>query len=137
MNTPANWQLLKDAMGRSIFRGRFDMVDNPGLILFYVTKFLQENVYFHRPTDTWVIAQEENGRLLIHNIFSGTLTETGQVLNLFGSAAREVVFGFTPPETEGYTVAEHHEEDCTLFIKGDLLKLIAGQKLRIPSLSHA
>ena len=37
------------------------MVDNPGLILFYVTKFLQENVYFHLPTDTWVIAQEENG----------------------------------------------------------------------------
>lgn len=136
MDTPAKWQLLKDAMKRSIFRGRFDMVDNPGLILFYVTKFLQDNVYVHRPSDTWVIAEEENGRLLIHNIFSGTLTGTGQVLGLFGNSAGEIVFGFTPLETEGYNVAEHREEDCTLFIKGGL-KFIAGQKLRIPSLSHA
>lgn len=137
MDTPARWQLLKDAMERSIFRGRCDMIGNPGLILFYVTKFLQESVYVHRPTDTWVIADTEDGRFFIHNIFSGTLTETDQVLKLFGSCAKEAVFGFTPPETANYTVTEHHEEDCTFFIKGDQLKLIAGQKLRIPSLSHA
>lgn len=137
MNCPAAWQRLKQAMERSVFKGRLDMVGNSGLLFFYVSGFMRENVYYHAPSGTYVIAEQEGQRLLLHNVFSGTLTELPEVLALFGEELRQVTLGFTPADQAAYRVEELHEEDCTLFIKGDSLKIIEQEKLRIPSLSHA
>ena len=137
MNCPAAWQRLKQAMERNVFHGRLDMVGNSGLPFFYVSGFMQECVYYHAPSDTYVIAEQEGQRLLLHNVFSGTLTELPEVLTLFGEEFRQVTLGFTPADQTAYQVEELHEEDCTFFIKGDALKIIEQEKLRIPSLSHA
>lgn len=137
MNSPARWKLLEDAMETNIFHGRFDMIQNSGLILFYVTKYMQENVYYHGPSDTYVIADTDGKNLFLHNVFSGTLTELDQVIELFGKGIRHVTLGFVPMDPEKYEVTEVHEEDCTLFIKGSALKIMEQERLRIPSLSHA
>lgn len=137
MNSPARWKLLEDAMETNIFHGRFDMIQNNGLILFYVTKYMQENVYYHGPSDTYVIADTDGKNLFLHNVFSGTLTELDQVIELFGKGIRHVTLGFVPMDPEKYEVTEVHEEDCTLFIKGSALKIMEQERLRIPSLSHA
>lgn len=137
MDSPARWKLLEDAMETNIFHGRFDMIQNNGLILFYVTKYMQENVYYHCPSDTYVIADTDGKNLFLHNVFSGTLTELDQVIELFGKGIRHVTLGFVPMDPEKYEVTEVHEEDCTLFIKGSALKIMEQERLRIPSLSHA
>lgn len=137
MNNPDAWRRLEEAMEHTVFRGRFDMVNNSGLIMFYVTKFMQESVYYHKETDTYVIADVENGKLFLHNIFSGKLREAEEAAALFGEDIREIVLGFTPVETEGYEITEVREEDCTFFVKGKALEVIAAEKLRIPSLAHA
>ena len=137
MNNPESWEQLQDVMRRNVFGGRFDMVNNSELIMFYVTKFMQEDVYYHEATDTYVIAEVEEGSLFIHNVFSSALRNLDEVIALFGADIKEVTLGFVPMETEGYTVTEYHEEDCTFFIKGEALNAVELDKLRIPTLSHA
>lgn len=137
MDNNEKWKQLISVMNRNVFRGRFDMVNNNELIMFYVTKFMQENVFYHEATDTYVIAEPEGESLFIHNVFSTTIEDLGEVIALFGEEIKEVTLGFVPMETEGYTVTEYHEEDCTFFIKGEALNAVELDKLRIPTLSHA
>ena len=137
MDNKAAWELLVNAMEQNVFHGKFDMVNNPELIMFYVTKFMQENVYYHKPTQTYVIAEVEGENLFIHNVFSANLTELDAVIALFGEEIKAVTLGFVPTDAGKYEVAEFHEEDCTFFIKGEELAVMEWEKLRIPSLSHA
>lgn len=137
MDNSGRWELLKKAMERNVFHGRFDMLDNGELILFYVTKFMQNNVYYHKPTDTWVIAEPEGKSVFLHNVFSGTLTGLNEVIRLFGKGIQTVTLGFVPTDKEIYDAAELHEEDCTLFVKGISPEMLKKEMLRIPSLSHA
>lgn len=137
MDSPSRWKLLENAMEHNIFHGRFDMIDNKGLILFYVTKFMQENVYYHKATDTCVIAETEDKSLFLHNVFSSTLTELNEVTRLFGKNIQNVTLGFVPAAKESYDAAVLQEKDCTLFVKGFVPELPEKEMLRIPSLSHA
>lgn len=137
MDGPTAWQLLEQAMERNIFHGRLDMVGNRGLLFFYVTKFMRENVYYHAPSDTYVIADWEDQQVFLHSVFSGTLTNLSEILALFGKDARQVTLGFTPADNTDFQVTELHQEDCTFFVKGDALKILEPERLRIPSLSHA
>ncbi len=137
MNHQAMWQQLTDAMDRSVFRGKMDMVNNKELIMFYVSKFMQENVYYHKASDTYVIAEVEENSLLIHNAFSSTLTKLDDVIALFGRDIQKVILGFTPLIVEGYKIENYHEEDCNFFVKGAAFEVMKNEKLRIPSLSHA
>lgn len=137
MNTPAAWKLLWDAMERNVFSGRLDMSGNPELIMFYVTKFMQENVYYHKESDTFIIAEPDGESLFIHNIFSGTIRAVDEAAALFGEKVKKVTLGFVPFNDSDYEASEFHEEDCTLFIKGKALDIIKEERLCIPSLSHA
>lgn len=137
MDSPAAWKALTEATHRNRFRGRLDMVNNPELILFYVTKYMQENVFYHKATDTYVIAELEDGGLFLHNVFSGRLTKLDAVITLFGKDIKEVTLGFAPREAGGYAAAELLEEDSTFFVKGLAWDAFEKEKLRIPSLSHA
>lgn len=137
MDNATAWRQLENVMEQSVFHGRFDMINNKELNMFYVTKYLQESVYYHKDTDTYVIADVENDKIFIQNVFSGKLTELDDILMLFGEDIREVTLGFTPIDTESYQMTELHEEDCTFFVKGKELEIMEREKLRIPALSHA
>lgn len=137
MDDPAAWRRLKQAVERNIFQGRLDMSGNSGLLFFYVSGFMQKNVYYHAPSDTHIIAERKGQQLFLYNVFSGSLTELPDVLALFGEEIRQVTLGFTPMDQAAYQAEELREEDCTFFIKGDGLKIIEQNKLRIPSLAHA
>lgn len=137
MDNPIAWKQLENVMDNNVFRGRFDMVNNNALIMFYVTKFMQECVYYHKETETYVIAEIEGEDAFIHNVFSKKLEDLNAVIELFGADIGNVTLGFVPKETEKYHVTEYHEEDCTFFIKGEVMSVVADEKLRIPSLAHA
>jgi len=137
MDSPAAWRRLEDAMEGNVFHGRFDMRGNKGLIMFYVTKFMRDNVYFHSGTDTFVIAEKDGGILLLHNVFSRTLDRLEDVEELFGKETEEVRLGFVPSKAEGYEASKLREEDCTFFVRGRGLDAFRKDRLRIPSLCHA
>lgn len=136
MDSPEGWAKLAAAMAESTLRLGCCMVDNPGLIFFYVSQFLQGCVYLHEPSGTWVIAEAEGAGLTLHNVFSKAPVTLEEVLGWFGGV-REVVLGFTPEDTAGFICAELKEEDCTFFVRGDWFREFEEQKLRIPTLSHA
>lgn len=137
MRDKTAWTLLEDAMRKSIPQSSFEMVNNRELILFYVTKYMQENVYYHKEQDAYVIAEIEDGNLLIHNIFSSKPSDIGQIAKSFGNGVQQVRFGFTPLNCDGYMRELRAEEDCTLFLKGKGFENFAQDGLMFPTLSHA
>ena len=137
MDNADAWAKLAEAMERSEFREGCPMVDNPGLIFFYVSLFLQEAVYYIPHLDAWVIAEPEEGALTIHNIFAGEQVTIEAVAAAFGGEVKEIALGFAPDCAEGWEISEIHEEDTHFFVKGGIFGQFEEKKLRIPSLSHA
>ena len=136
MDGPAAWEKLAAAMEKSTFREGCPMVDNPGLIFFYVSQFMQDAVYFVPHLDAWVIAEPEEGRLTIHNIFADSTVTIEDVVRAFGNVGR-VHLGFAPADPTGWEISELREEDTHFFVKGAVFAEFEERGLRIPSLSHA
>lgn len=132
-----DWDNLENAMRQSVPYSRFHMIGNDNLIMFYITGFMQNNVYYSKEYDIYVIAEIEEGTLTVHNIFSKKQYPMDDILALFGSDMQQVVLGFTPIETNGYNVCPFREDDCTLFIKGNGFDNFEQDKLIFPTLSHA
>ena len=137
MHEKKAWTELETAINTSRFYGQFDMVDNSGLFLFYVTKFMQENVYYDKALDTYVIAELEDGELFIHNVFSKNEVDLEDVIKAFGQEVKQVVLGFTPKDKTGYTMQEVREEDTTLFVKGNAFAGFDKEQVMFPTLAHA
>lgn len=131
------WERLRSAMEQNVFQGRLDLIRNPELILFYVTKFMQENVYYHADSDTYVIAEFDGEEIFLHNVFSSTLNRLDEVTELFGRGIKKVKLGFVPKKEDRCESAELFTEDCTFFIRSENLPIFISEKLRIPSLAHA
>ena len=137
MDGAAQWDILVKAMNESKFQGQFDMVNNHGLFMFYVSKFMQECVYYQEETDTYVIAELEENELLIHSVFSKNQVDLDDIINAFGNEVKKVVLGFVPKDVTGYNMKMVEEEDTTLFIKGAALEGFTDEKLMFPTLAHA
>lgn len=135
MKNKKQWKVLEEAIENSVPNSRLEMVNNTELIMFYVTKFMQDNVYYNERQDTYVIAEIEEGRLFIHNVFSKTKVDIDEMIHSFGSEVRHVVLGFTPIDNRDYDVIEVSEEDTTLFVKG--ISDFNKSKSMFPTLSHA
>lgn len=137
MHEKKAWTELETAINTNCFFGQFDMVDNSGLFLFYVTKFMQENVYYDKVLDTYVIAELEDGELFIHNVFSKNEVDLEDVIKAFGQEVKQVVLGFTPKDKTGYTMKKVQEEDTTLFVKGGAFVGFDKEQVMFPTLAHA
>lgn len=137
MADKAAWSLLEDAMQKSIPHSSFEMINNGELILFYITNYMQKNVYYHKEQDAYVIAEIDDGILLLHDIFSPDPVDIGQIVKSFGKDIRQVVLGFTPMNCDTFTKEMRKEEDCTLFLKGKEFENFAQDGLMFPTLAHA
>ena len=137
MDNADAWARLAAAMEKSSFREGCRMVDNPGLIFFYVSQFMQEAVYYIPELDAWVIAEPEEGVLTIHNIFADKAVTVDQVAAAFGGSVQEIALGFAPECADGWEISELREEDCNFFVRGAVFAEFEEKKLRIPGLSHA
>lgn len=137
MGEPGDWARLKCAMEESTFPTACHMADNPGLIFFYVTQFMQDCVYYCADLDAWVIGEMEDGELLLHNVFTTRDVSLREVIFAFGGQTKHVTLGFSPEDSAGFTCRELKEEDTTFFVKGDGFRDFSESRLRIPSLSHA
>ena len=137
MNGPDAWAVLRKAMDENVYHPGCDMVGNPELIFFYVSQFIQDAVYYCRNLDAWIIAEPEENRLMLHNVFCKNEINLDDVIAAFGCGVEYVTLGFAPADPEGWTAEENREEDCNFFVRGAVFDTFQQQKLRIPSLSHA
>ena len=137
MDGPEGWDRLRAAMENSVFETACTMAGNPGLIFFYAAQFLKDCVYYDAQTDTWAIAEIEDGELTLHNVFAAASVHLDDVIAGCGGEVKRVTLGFAPADAEGFHCVPYHEEDCTFFIRGAAFDDFAQRRLRIPSLSHA
>lgn len=101
MYTKEQWKRLEDAALHNQFQSAFDMTKNIELYMFYVTKFMQENVYYDRDSDVYAIAEIENDELMIHAVFSNKNVTLEQVIQTFGKKIKKVTLGFAPANPDG------------------------------------
>lgn len=137
MRCKEDWTLLENAIRHSMPQSAFEMVDNSGLVMFYVTKYMRNNVFYHREQDAYVIAEMENDTLLLHNIFASHPVDIKQIANAFGMDFHRIRLGFTPKDQNGFAISPLKEEDCTLFVKGNGFDNFETDRLMFPVLSHA
>lgn len=137
MDSAEGWAKLRTAMEESAVQSACEMAGNLELIFFYVSQFMQDCVYYSEALNVWAIAEMEDGKLLLHNVFCPHEVKLDEVIAAFGAQVTHVTLGFTPLDTAGFDCREYHEEDCTFFVRGGSFADFAARRLRIPSLSHA
>ncbi|MCI5649855.1 MAG: GNAT family N-acetyltransferase [Fusicatenibacter sp.] len=131
------WDRLEQAMKESSSISGFAMKNNPELILFYVTKFMQDTVYKLENEPGYIIAEEEEGTLLLQDYYFPTPKQPEEIIAAFGPDIRRAVLAYTPKDTTSWQVSEHKEEDCTLFIKGPWFENWNSHQRKFAALSHA
>lgn len=137
MKNHEDWKRLVEAMKGSVPQGRFEMTDNPGLIMFYITKFMQKNVYRIPRENAYVIAEESEGELILYQIFSPAMVDPETVAEAFGSEIQRLSLRFVPWKDMGYMKELRRQEDTTLFVKGECFVDFEKEQLCFPELAHA
>ena len=69
--------------------------------MFYVTKFMQSNVYFVESKSAYVVAEKEEDSLFLHAIYSPEPADPDAIIEAFGEGIRKVTFCLTPLYDQG------------------------------------
>ena len=136
MKNKEAWDDLEGKIRTCYAQSAVEMMDNSQLNMFYVSKFMQDNVYYSEEVDTYVIAEIEDEALNISMVISDKEQDLEAIAKGFGENIKQVVLGFTPKNTQGFEVREINQDDTVMFIKGGLQE-IEEQKMMIPLLAHA
>lgn len=112
----------------------YSMLDNPGLVMFYLHSFLSENIYYCEELSLAAVAEYEENTLKLVDVFCPHEFNLNEVIaSLVTKPGVKVVLGFTSFDKAGFEVAPLLEEGTTFFTKGENF-LKQG---RFPELSHA
>lgn len=137
MSTKKEWDILQNAIMNCEGFSAFEMVENSGLYMFYISQFMQENVYFAKELNTYVIAEIEDSELFIHAVISENKVALDDVIKAFGKTIKNVMLGFTPLDKKEFQMREHKEENSTLFLKGEVFEGFEAEKVMFQTLAHA
>ena len=134
MDDKSNWQKVINTFENNIFHGNFDMFNNVDLVMFYLTSFMKDSVYYERKSGAYVIADVDGDNLFLHSVLSSSPVTIDEIVKAFGKNIKKVTLGFTPSEFNNWTIEELKEDDTTLFVRNFTLK---DKKVMFPTLSHA
>lgn len=138
MSLVINRELVVDKINSSVPISKLAMLKNPGLIMFYCTSFMMDNVYYLRAQDVIVIAELRGDKLYLQDIFSSSEVDLEDIIkSLINKEVKKVVLGFTPNDSDSYSVNLLEEDDTTLFVMKNREDLFKNNKLIFPTLSHA
>ncbi len=129
-----NKELLLQMLHRAKPCYEYAMLDNPGLIMFYLNSFLSENIYYCEELTLVAVAEYEENTLKLMDVFCNHEFNLKEVINSLAiMPGMKVILGFTPLDTTGFEVFPLREEGTTFFTRGENI-LKQG---RFPELSHA
>jgi ribosomal protein S18 acetylase RimI-like enzyme len=128
---------LEDAIRSSGIQNSFYMKDNLELIMFYVTKFMSDNIYKIERENAYVIAEVNNDELYLYDVITPEEVDLDKIIFSFGKAIKRVVLGFAPLAKKDWQVKAIPQIEDALFVKGNILEIIEENQLRFPVLSHA
>lgn len=128
-------KLVYNKANKAISLAKISMVGNAELIMFYVTSFMKESVYYLWEYEAVVIANYNQDILEILGVFCEKEVSLDEIMEYFLSeSSKYIKLYFTPIDTKAYTF-EHLEED-TLFVLGIDKLEISDEQFMFPALSH-
>ncbi len=140
MSDPRDLQRLFSYYKKGNPHSRFAMVDNEGLLAFYCTGFLKENVYYLPEAGAVAVAEPNGDGFLCYDVFSDGQTELKGILETLAGAinpqASKAMLGFAPKGSVGES-APLKEEDTTLFLLEGFVPLYKENRIMFPLLSRA
>lgn len=114
------------------------MMDNVGLLMFYCSQFMKNNVYYVENCDAIVIAEYKDNSLLCYDIFCSNDKELSDILSIMAiESTKSVLFGFALKHAYNYKNSQLNEEDTTLFMLSSKENVFVHNQLMFPLLSHA
>jgi predicted GNAT family N-acyltransferase len=132
-----NRSLLIDKVIHALPVSKISMLNNLGLIMFYCTSFMKDNVYYLENLDTVVIADFLEDTLEIIDVFCTEDIPLNVILGaLANESVKRIVLFFTPQETNSYEIIPFKGED-TLFAMGKDLQFLKSNEFMFQKLSHA
>lgn len=131
-------ELLLEKYKKSNPFSALPLVDNTGLLMFYCSQFMKNDVYYVKDYDAVVIAKQNGKELICFDIFCDETADINEVLSIVASYdTTNVILGFSPKSTERFQVTLLQEDDTTLFVLSDKENIFADNRLMFPLLSHA
>lgn len=113
------------------------MEENVGLLMFYCSQFLKDNVYYIEKYDAIVIMEQEDENMICYDIFCDANNDLENLLSTIARAqTKNILLGFTPKKSDSYENFILKGED-TLFVLEEAEDIFAGNKIMFPLLSHA
>lgn len=138
MDKKTDQELLRRCYERSNPFSKLPMKDNYGLIMFYCTAFLKNNVYYSKKYDAICIARQDKTTLDCFDIFCSQNHSMDTILaELASSKTNKVILFFTPKNTANCECTKIVKEDETLFILPNKDNIFEHNKIMFPALSHA
>ena len=110
---------------------------NSHLVMFYLSSFMSECVYYLDELDAIAVAEFKNRVLHLHDVFCNKSTELDEVISIMANGVvNKVILGFTPENSSSFDEKLHTPDDV-LFILDDKCNTFKDAKLLFPVLSHA
>ena len=138
MSLNHNRELVVKKIKSSIAISKLSMLKNVGLVMFYCISFMSNNIYYLREEDVIAIAEFQGDTLYLHDIFSSSEVNLDDIIKaLTNKEVKKLLLGFTPKDTDSYSVDLLNEDNTTLFIMEGKENLFKDNKVMFPVLSHA
>jgi hypothetical protein len=138
MSLDSNIKLVEKKVLNSVSLSKLTVRNNVGLIMFYCTSFMSDNIYYIRELDTIVISEIHGDTLYLQEVFSSSEVDLETIIkSLVNKEVRKVVLGFTPKDDKSYDINLLQQDNTTLFILNCREELFINNKIRFPELSHA
>lgn len=110
-------------------------LDTDDLIMFYLTQFMSECVYYIKELDAVVIAEIDGETLKLYDIYAKKPFSPLEVTEYFGGI-KKAEFLFVPEDTNGLSRREVSGDD-TFFVRGESLAEDISKIGSFPVIAHA
>lgn len=138
MSTEYDRKLLMDTYKFSNPFSALPMEDNYGLLMFYCSQFMRENIYYIEQYEAVLAAEYDDENLVCYDIFCPTKCTIDDILcTMAHQNTKTAALGFTPKPVNDFNITELQEENTTLFVLKGKENLFRENKLMFPVLSYA
>ena len=135
MSGKIDWDKMAEILNSTKQNAELYMVNNTGLYMFYLSQFMQENVFYIPTLDTYAIAEIEEETLILHAVIGNG--DIDKVISSFGKDINHVQMAFTPKDTSGFIKREVTEDDTHFFVKGKFFEENKEAAFMFQPITHA
>lgn len=139
MDDPQNRALLFRLSESTRPFSKLTALKNTALVMFYATSFMKDDFHYVEGMDAAVFARYDDRTLYLNDVFCPGELSIDEVISVMAKRdTSQVVLGFTPLDTDGYSCKPYLQDNDTLFVLTEGEKSVFdNHRLMLPILSHA